>query len=64
MAPAGLARGSCSAGVCVLPLSAPDEGLKVKMDYLILSCFRNAAHSCFATADGFEFAVRSDNKDD
>lgn len=64
MAPAGLARGSCSAGVCVLPLSAPGEGLKVKMDYFILSCFRNAAHSCFATVDRFEFAVRSDNKDD
>lgn len=64
MAPAGLARGSCSAGVCALPLPAPDEGLKVKMDYLFLSCFRNAAHSCFATADGFEFAVCSDNKTD
>lgn len=61
---AGLARGSCSAGVCALPLSAPDEGLKVKMDYLFLCCFRNAARSCFVTADGFEFTVRSDNKTD
>lgn len=38
MDPAGLARGSCSPGICALPLPAPDEGLKVKMDYLFLSC--------------------------
>lgn len=33
------------AGALLLP--APDEGLKVKMDYLFLSCYRNAARSSF-----------------
>lgn len=38
MDPAGLALSACSRGVDALPLPAPDVGLKVKMDYLFLSC--------------------------
>lgn len=47
MDPAGLALCACSQGVGALLLPAPDEGLKVKMDYLFLSCYRNAARSSF-----------------